>query len=71
MKKIVVSFLALVMVSSFSVVVFASNYALCPLKLSKQITLSEDYPAPTPHPAPAPAPEPTPAPTPTPEPGPK
>jgi len=67
MKKIMVLFLTLVIVSSFSGVVLAANYHdQNSARAIKQIVLSEDEPAPAPPPEPAPAPEP--APTPEPEP---
>jgi hypothetical protein len=74
MKKIMVSFLTLAIVSSFSGVVLAANYHdQNSAKAIKQIVLSEDEPAPVPVPvpAPAPAPAPVPEPAPTPEPEPK
>jgi hypothetical protein len=67
MKRIMVSFLSLVIAFSFSTVVLASSHAPYPTKISKQLVLSEDDPAP----APTPPAEPTPEPTPSPEPEPK
>ncbi len=57
MKKILVTFVAVIMVSSFSAVVSATSPVV---KLTKQMILSEESPAPEPAPAPAPAPEPEP-----------
>lgn len=61
MKKILVSFVSVIVVSSLSTVVLAANAVTsCTDKLTKQVVLSEEAPAPEPAPAPAPAPEPEP-----------
>jgi hypothetical protein len=60
MKKILVSFVSVLMVSSLLTVVLAANAISCTEKLTKQVILSEEAPVPEPAPAPAPAPEPEP-----------
>jgi hypothetical protein len=61
MKKILGTFCSVVMLSSFSAVVFAASPVItCAAKLTKQVILSEEDPTPAPAPAPAPAPEPEP-----------
>jgi hypothetical protein len=60
MKKIIVSFVSVLMVTSLLTVVLAANAISCTEKLTKQVILSEEAPAPVPEPAPAPAPEPEP-----------
>jgi hypothetical protein len=60
MKKIIVSFVSVLMVFSLLTVVLAANAISCTEKLTKQVILSEEAPAPVPEPAPAPAPEPEP-----------
>jgi hypothetical protein len=64
MKKIIVSFVSVLMVSSLLTVVLAANAISCTDKLTKQVILSEEAPAPVPEPAPAPAPAPAPEPEP-------
>jgi hypothetical protein len=63
MKKVLVSFVSVLVVTSLLTVVLAANAISCTDKLTKQVILSEE--------APAPAPAPEPAPTPAPEPEPK
>ena len=72
MRKILVTFVSVVMVFSFSAVVLAAN-AVIPgaVKLTKQLVLTEEAPTPAPAPAPAPEPEPEPVPAPAPAPEPK
>jgi hypothetical protein len=61
MKKVLVTCFSIIIAFSFSAVVFAANHVnTCTFKITKQVILSEDEPAP----APEPAPEPTPAPEP-------
>jgi hypothetical protein len=61
MKKVLVAFVSVIIVSSFSSVVFASiPVTPCTVQLTKQVVLSEDDPTPAPSPAPVPAPEPEP-----------
>jgi hypothetical protein len=62
MKKIIVSFVSVLMVSSLLTVVLAANAVSCTDKLNKQVILSEEAPTPAPEPAPAPAPAPEPEP---------
>jgi hypothetical protein len=62
MKKILVSFVSAIVVSSLLTVVLAANAVSCTEKLTKQVILSEEAPAPVPEPAPAPAPAPEPEP---------
>jgi hypothetical protein len=62
MKKIIVSFVSVLMVSSLLTVVLAANAVSCTDKLAKQVILSEETPTPAPEPAPAPAPAPEPEP---------
>jgi len=65
MKKVLVAFVSVIIVSSFSAVVFASiPVTSCTVQLTKQMVLSEDDPTPAPSPAPAPAPAPAPEPEP-------
>ena len=59
MKKILVACVSVVIVTSFSAVVFAANPVTpCTVKLTKQVILSDEAPAPEPAPVPAPDPEP-------------
>lgn len=67
MKKILVSFVSVLVVSSLLTVVLAANAVSCSDKLTKQVILSEEAPAPEPTPAPAPAPAPAPEPEPEPK----
>jgi hypothetical protein len=60
MKKILVSFVSVIVLFSLLTVVLAANAVSCTDKLTKQVILSEEAPAPEPAPAPAPAPEPEP-----------
>jgi hypothetical protein len=60
MKKVLVSFVSVIAVSTLLTVVLAANAISCTDKLTKQVILSEEAPAPEPAPAPAPAPEPEP-----------
>jgi hypothetical protein len=66
-KKIVVILFSVIITLSFSAIVFAANHATpCPVKIAKQLILSEDEPAPPPDPVPEPTPAPEPAPVPDP-----
>ena len=56
MVIIIVLFLSLVIASSYTAVVVASNYSSSPVEIAKQIALSEEVPAPIPSPAPDPEP---------------
>lgn len=62
MKKILVSFVTVIVVFSLLTVVLAANAISCTDKLAKQMILSEEAPAPTPEPVPAPSPAPEPEP---------
>jgi hypothetical protein len=65
MKKIIFTFFSVVIAFSFSAVVLAAgNVNTCSSKISRQITLSEEEPAPVPEPSTVaePAPDPTPEP---------
>jgi hypothetical protein len=57
MKKILASFVSVLVVSSLSTVVLAANAVISRTdKSTKQVILSEEAPAPVPEPAPAPEP---------------
>ena len=63
MKKILATFVSVLIVSSFAAVVLAANPVTpCTGKSAKQMILSEEAPAPEPAPVPAPAPTPEPEP---------
>jgi len=69
MKKFIVLFFSAFIAFSFSAIAFAANHtAPHAAKITKQLILAEDEPAPEPPPVPEPAPDPEPAPLPAPEP---
>ena len=61
MKKLIVTYFSVIIALSLSgVVLAASNVNICNHKITKQMILSEEKPAPTPAPDPAPIPGPMP-----------